>query len=281
LTSRPGVTTELIQQIEQLSTRPPVGLAAIALSPGGDLAATCRHGQRQVDLWHLDTGRRVAVLEVDAGATALDFSGDGALLATGDAEGNVVLWDVATWSRRGLLPCYPAPPSVDRGVLDVRFSPDSSILAASRHERIELWQPASGAALGNLEGNIHEDWREVAFSPDGRTLAAAQQGKTAVAWDLATRRQLDTLTASDELESVSFSPDGQTLATGSLDGNVQLWDLRTGQEMVTMETGLRHAYSVAFSPVGWQLAAAGPPDGNHGELYTFSGTETKLRGSAP
>ena len=65
----------------------------------------------------------------------------------------------------------------------------------------------------------------MAFSPDGRTLAAAN-GDIVQLWDVATGQATATLFGHTEhVWSVAFSPDGRTLASGSMDKTVRLWTL--------------------------------------------------------
>ena len=53
----------------------------------------------------------------------------------------------------------------------------------------------------------------------------AQAKTTARLWDVATHRQITTLTGPAAVTSVAFSPDGKTLATGNAGHTVRLWDV--------------------------------------------------------
>jgi WD40 repeat protein len=175
------------------------------------------------------------------------FSPDGKTLAAGFGfrSGGVVLWDVAArkWLADGLLPVKERP------VRGVAFSPDGKTLAAGFGSDIATGPAGGGVVLWDVaarkrvadgplpvkEGRV---W-DVAFSPDGGTLAAgfgSSLGSPAsggvVLWDVAARERLmdgPLPVKEGNVPGVAFSPDGKTLATGvPLDGpggGVVLWDV--------------------------------------------------------
>src|SRR5206468_3023688 len=66
----------------------------------------------------------------------------------------------------------------------------------------------------------------LAWSPDGRTLAAASADMTIRLWETVTGSQLRQLIGhTDGVCSVAWSPDGKTLASGSWDATVLVWDI--------------------------------------------------------
>ncbi len=96
---------------------------------------------------------------------------------------------------------------------------------------------------------------EVAFSPDGQTIATASGDYTVQLWHQ-DGQELRTLVGhEDKVYSVSFSPDGQTIATASADKTVKLWNLE-GQELQTLVGYEDIVHSVSFSPDGQTLATA-------------------------
>src|SRR5215472_13219605 len=85
--------------------------------------------------------------------------------------------------------------------------------------RRRIWQLSLSA--GQIES--------VAFSPDGRTLAA---GGSEGAWivDVATgQRRLPALNHAGGVKSVAFSVDGALLATGGDAGTLLLWSVDKGE----------------------------------------------------
>jgi len=105
-----------------------------------------------------------------------------------------------------------------------------------------------------------EVW-SVAYSPDGRTLAAADDEGKLKLWDTATGKELAVLSGHDGgILSVAWSHDGRKLVTASSDTTVKLWDADTGQALATLTGHTKRVNAAAFSPDGKKLAT-GSDDG--------------------
>jgi WD40 repeat protein len=103
-------------------------------------------------------------------------------------------------------------------------------------------------------------WVEgVVFSPDGDTLATADQNGGTYLWDVSTGHRITTFADPSirVVYGVAFSPDGTVLATADINGSAYLWDVSTGRRITTFTdpggSGVTH---VAFSPDGTVLATA-------------------------
>lgn len=96
----------------------------------------------------------------------------------------------------------------------------------------------------------------LAFSPDGRLLAAVGHGAEPALWELATGevRRLVGWRAADS-DWVTFSADGRTLFTGGSDG-ANVWDVRTGRRLLHLDHG-GYVPEAQPSPDGKLLATAG------------------------
>ena len=270
-------------------------VTCVAFSPEGrTLAAGCDGG---VVLWDLATRKRLAEapLPVQEGAVVgLAFSPDGRTLATGYAapqgDGGVVLWDPAT--RRRLA---EAPLRVSEGsVTSVAFGPDGKTLAAGfGHIAVVIAgvaqigggdsiRKAGGVALWDVATRRRRrtdpsPWRRgrfdsVAFSPDGKTLAAGYDGSNShfggggvVLWGAAARERLADVPLRIEegrVVNLAFSPDGKALAAAfggggffNASGVTPGPGARKRLAEVPIEVSDGFVTSVAFSPDGKALAA--------------------------
>jgi WD40 repeat protein len=88
----------------------------------------------------------------------------------------------------------------------------------------------------------------VAFSPDGKTLAAGDADDTIRLWNVTTRQQIGGPFTGHggSVTSVAFSPDGKTLASGSYDLTVRLWNTATpGQNLAETTNLVRYLCALA------------------------------------
>jgi WD40 repeat protein len=96
----------------------------------------------------------------------------------------------------------------------------------------------------------------LAYSPDGRFLAAAYGDLLVLVWDFATGVQRLALRGHEALvEAIAFSPDGRLLATGGRDRAIKLWEVATRLDRATLTGHTSPVGALAFSPDGRLLVS--------------------------
>ena len=129
-----------------------------------------------------------------------------------------------------------------------------------------------------------EPWRSVsvAWSPDGRRVAAAGSGGLIRIWNAQTRNlEAEADRHSGTVLSVAWSPDGKWLASAGQDRTVRIWEWFEGEPLthwVLLRGHSRDVLSVAWSPDGKRLASAGKDQTVHLCEVTSQGRSTVLAG---
>ena len=178
---------------------------------------------------------------------ALSF--DGRLLATGDADGAVKLWQTGDWRQIRTLK------GQNEHLHGLAFSPDGQRLASGDiNGTICVWNVPTGKLLALL--NHGEEVNSLVFSPNGNRLVSGGDPSIKV-WDTATWKEFPAPRGHKRVvKGMAFSSDGRLLASGSTDGTVKIWEVSTWQELWTLAPHLGMVLDVAFSPDGSQIAAA-------------------------
>ncbi|MEH2269867.1 MAG: NB-ARC domain-containing protein [Nostoc sp.] len=189
-------------------------------------------------------------VETFGGIFSVAFSPNGKLLATGDTNGEIRLYEVA--NSQQLMTCKGHA----GWVWSVSFSPDGQVLASGGNDQtIKLWDVSTGQCFKTLEGHSG-GVRSVTFSPDGQVLASGSDDQTVKLWNITTGKCLKSLQeVGCSVWSVAFSPKDYMLASGNDDYTVRLWDINSSSCIHTLEGHTQRVYSVTFSPDGNTLAS--------------------------
>jgi serine/threonine protein kinase len=227
-----------------------------------------------------------------SGVISVAYSPNGRLLASGDKDGEVLVWNMPDGTS-----LYPLPAN-GSDVHALAFSPDGKFLltaSARGNGDINIWDAETGKPDGALKGHTSGLF-EFSFGPDGKTLVSAGWEPKVRVWDFAARREVQAIdvpggqwirsvvvsadgkiavgsgekvflfkpdgqlvnTFDTKAGPLCFSPDGRLLAgTTWTEGRVTVWDVGTGKKASVWRAHEGLANGVAFSGDGRVLVTAG------------------------
>jgi RNA polymerase sigma factor (sigma-70 family) len=225
----------------------------VVLSPDAKLVVSfARNYGSGNRLWDAVTGRELP-LKPDLRMVPV-FTAKGKLLALEGGDGiEMICRDLG---GGGVVRLPVGAPEFPRDWPNVGYpaeveSPDGTMRAAIKEQRIHLYDARTDKELEPLADQPDKVSGSLAFSPDGKLLAVSDQYGVRL-WDIPTRKFLRFCRAKDYVVTrIVFSADGKTLA--GADGNsVTLWDVATGK----WRPEFHHTYYVgtlAFLPDGKTL----------------------------
>ncbi len=247
------------------------GANAVAISPDGQYVADGVQAYNgNFNVWRTADGSLVKgrISAHNNGTNAVAFSPDGQTIATAGRDGTIKIWQ---------LPGVNLVRTLNFGsgyrprVWSISYSPDGQFLVDGNQSGIDVWRISDGTLVRALADS--GNYRSVAFSPDGQTIAGATATLDSQAqcadcsvklWRASDGALLKTLIESPDNPvhpySLAFSPDGETLIVGisttlnsSYAGGLRFWRIVDG--------ALANSYN--FGPGSDSvIAVAASPDGN-------------------
>jgi WD40 repeat protein len=231
----------------------------IAYSPDGRvLASASKDGS--VILWEAETRRQLTVLEHPMWVNSVAFSPDGRTLVTGSDDGLVRLWNADSGQLVATLRGHP-------GVVEcAEFSPRGDLLVSGgKKGEMIFWSTSSHEELARVFADPNKLIWNIAFSPDGRSLAVAEgdlthwdtpQPHVVKIWDVESRQLTARLEGHiSSVRALAFSPDGSTLLSGGDDRTIRLWDTKSRQQKGVIKT--HNVMTLAVSSDGRRIVSSG------------------------
>jgi WD40 repeat protein len=221
------------------SDRPRDQFETLALSPDGHFAVVTTYAMNKQKpgllLWDLNTGNLVRDFGDGAGlpedGEAVTFSPDSSMIAFGDMNGAVRVWNTQTGELIRSVEL-----SHDLAVIaSVAFSNDGEVLAVgyrSWNPSVRLWNTRTWTTLRDLHPTQPSYGEALAFSPDGKTLATGHYRGGVYLWDYRTGALLRTLrgksTEGGGSRTLAFNATGEILAF-VCDNTLQVWNPANGK----------------------------------------------------
>lgn len=236
-----------------------VGAVAVAASSTGEWALGSLDGRIAIAASPFDAPR-IAWPGHQGAARILVFSPDGSQLASSaSTDGTVKLWNAADGEPVLIIPEATRNCTIEA----VAYHPREPHLAAAGINWLGTSDADGLIAIWNwrthkLERVFEGGASRIAFSPDGRYLAAVSLYESIVIWDLATGQLLRELAGrNSSTNAIAFDSQGQFLASGSDDFGLRIWSCRDWSHLAThdLETAIK---DLAFTSDGaWLITGNG------------------------
>ncbi|MGO9922542.1 MAG: protein kinase domain-containing protein [Isosphaeraceae bacterium] len=243
------------QELATLAHAGTGGIPSATFSTDGNTFATADKRSHSIRIWNLaGSGEKLVTSGHDGGVPCEAFSPDGKVLASGSKDRLVKLWDAATGRLLRTLPRFESP------IQMVDFSPDGRLLATGQFgptsKPVQIWDLATLQAFTLADDELGQAAYGLAFSPDGKFLAACGNGLTL--WRVteakksagnAPRRYFERVTHLPGRRSLflRISLDSKLLAWVDHDSSVCLWDLVKGREIPFLGPALRSPFWGGFA----------------------------------
>jgi serine/threonine protein kinase/WD40 repeat protein len=232
----------------------------VVFSPDSKLLAC--PGFWGVKLYETATFQRQDALLGEATADVA-FTSDSQLLAcAGCCQGRVQLWNVDT--NRVVAKLEYVNELNDGDHFPLVYSRHHYAMVAASRRTVYTWFLAGRGEKLICQGHA-SDISGIAFSPDGKLVAAQREEDTVRLCSAATGQVVQVLPDSGHggLETLTFSPDGRMLATAYSNGTIRIWDIKSRDKLAEpapprLGPGIN---SMAFSPNGQYFAACGSDGG--------------------
>jgi WD40 repeat protein len=178
----------------------------IALSPDGQMLAgvgtdhICR-------VWQVGELQEMTAFKISADTvSAVEFLGDGSLLAVGGWAGEAEIWDSASGQKVATLSGHKWM------IPDFAITRDGSrVLTSSGDGRVKVWDLKSGREIATLGGQLNTCWA-VALSPDETRVAACSGDGSVKLWDIETKQEVASLRIHNSmLRQLAFNDDGSLI----------------------------------------------------------------------
>ena len=179
------------------------------------------------------------------------FTSDGKYIVSCSNNNFLIIWDAETGKE--LLKVEKIGGNSTLPSLISKTSNDGRYYVSVSYNTVRLWKKKNDDNPHIIENANCKS--AIAFSPDGKCIAAASDEKILV-WDAETEEVLLRLVGHKRcVNSVAFSPDGRCIASSALYDTIIVWDAVTGSELLRIKENTYKVNSVAFSPDGKKMVS--------------------------
>ena len=223
-------------------------MLAVAFSADGTTVVG-ESDRGEIKSWDYRTGELKRHLNLEQNEALLVAASTHGTSLVEVSQGKLLFWDANSAAKR-IIPLQDLS-----AVSALAVSATGRLLAVGSGNEVTLLS-STGQVLKKLTGREGSVSR-LAFSYDGRTLAATDENGSITIWDVASGRIERALMGLNEITVLTFSPNGERLATAAADNTISLWNVRTGLLQGKFQKHDAIINALAFSPDGQFLASGG------------------------
>jgi WD40 repeat protein len=192
--------------------------------------------------YEVETGKEVGTIKgPQGGFQSLALSPDGTNVAWGGNDGVLRIWDLVKDKEIHQM----GGPQNGGYANAIAFSPDGkSLVTRSYDQVIRVWDTTTGKEVRQLGGQEIQNANgfivraygyavsNLAFSTDGKHLAAGTTGNTVRQWEVGSGKELaQSAGHHGPVVTLGVSADGKTVITRAGDNTVHVWDVASGKEL--------------------------------------------------
>jgi len=226
------------------------------------------------------------IFNENVGTCCASVSKDAQVLATGNEDSSVEVWDLLPSEEHLNVPNPASQIPLGRGgeslekdsvlelpsvknrrilrghsepVYDVAFSPSSKdmLFSVSGDRTMRLWDQATGTNLVVYRGHTYPVWC-LDIDRLGVNVVTGSMDRTAKLWQMERAYPLRIYSGHEsDVDVVKFHPNCNYLATGSNDKTLRLWSHADAKMVRVLNGHQASIHALAFSPDGKWLASAG------------------------
>lgn len=224
--------------------------------------------EKQILLFDMTTGKSRALVGSINQVSAIAFSPDMRTIASGSygiKDEGVILWDIASGTKRKILDVEDASPWIKA----LAYSKDGSILAAGDNSgKGFVFDAGSGKKVAELSGRLDS----LVFDASGKRLVSGGSEGVLRVWDAASGKEIAASVISPEGDWVAWTPDGFFDGTEAAARNAlfvvdgwrtygidQFYERYRRPDIIASRLRGDADQAAALAPAGIKLGFASPP----------------------